>query len=305
MSLVATIRFRPFSHLPGCRWMLPGTSLVYEVYPSCTYIFDIDRPEEKEKIVFDHEGPLDQFCVLQDLEKGKIIFSGFTKKGFIRREFSGTVLPDRERLFLGPDKSQDWQQVARRKNVREIVPFLYWLAQSVALPAGECSGQIEPSLVHALKAAKRDEVELHLKNLYMAAFGSHLVPRVVDSDQNGYLVPIYPGSSLHLLKEIFCIIRSLFIQEEGSSISILPRLPPAFVSGTLANIRTKNGHTISLEWTKGLIRRVLIKAAQDDELSLSFQKQIASFRLEKHRMQPPATLKLTQNKSYLLDNFEK
>ena len=284
MSLVPTIRFRPFSHLPGCKWLLPGTRLVYEVYPSRAYRYDIDNPEAKETILFDHQGPLEQFCVLQDLEKGKIIVSGFARTGFVRYQFAGAPLGDRERLFLGVDKSQDWQLVVRRNNLSEIVPYLFWLAQSVPTEDG-------------------DEVAMPLKELVRAAFGEHLVPRVVDTDFQGFKEPLYNGRPLALLKGIYSQVRSLFFSEEGSLFSILPNLP--FISGSLANIRTTKGHTIHLEWTKGLIRRLQIVAASDDEITLHFQKEIDSFRLEKHPMTAPATLKLKKNQTYLLDHFQK
>lgn len=293
MSLSSAVRYKPFSHVPGTICLIPGTMHAVQVFPTCYSIYDYSSQEPRliETKQFDHTGPLEQFCVLQNLEKGKVEVSGFSQNGFVRYKIGPDVtFGPRERLFLGVDKSQDWQMVRRRCNMNEVLPYLYWLSQSIPLPQ-----EVHGSFLRDLKA------------LFSAGFSDLLVPRLIDTDHNGYEVIVSDTnqSPLVLLKHLFGRIRSLFFQEQNGQIAILPNLPSECHSGTLSGITTARGHTISLEWTKHLIRRVSIEAACDDEITFEFQKPIKSVRAQSQRVQTPFVLKVTAGSKHLLDNFQK
>ena len=350
MALTSTLRFRPFSHISGAKCLLPGSSLAVQAFASCLDVFDEEI--RLSRLRFLDLGPLEQFTVLQDLEAGKIVVSGFAKAGFVRYVIQaqqeakswaihfeklpselcvlhndkeqqiaqgqtlafGTALPvilkERERLFLGVDKSQEWPQVVRRCHIPEVLPFLYWLSQSVILPV--TSAQNEPSLIKNLQEAieqkKGGEVLEHVKAWLIAGFGQERMPRRLDAGYHGYSLPVAQNtqtSALTLLAELQPLIRSLFFQEQKGIYSLLPLLPPECPSGTLSDIITSKGHKFSIEWTKHLLRRVQITAACDDELSLSLQKELTGFRCEHHHFSAPSSLKIRKGQVYLLDNFQK
>lgn len=368
MALTSPMRFLPFSHNPGTMCLIPGSHLACQIFPAMLCVYDSKGASRPliGTVRFSDLGPLDQFCVQQDLEKGRVIVSGFAPSGFVRyiitalqdggswkiecKKQMGNIaveldnkaykvikegdvgenqsqtitfcfgnepskalsLPPRERLTLGIDKSQEWSQVVRRCQMQEILPYWYWLAQSVARPT-ECAEMVDaPSLYKNLQQAiqhkQRDEIVGHLKALFVTGFGHQLVCRVTDSDFHGYPLPVVASADISpgvLLEHTFRLIRSLFFTEHEGSLAILPLLPPEFACGTLSGITTSKGHSISIEWTKHVVRRVQIIASVDDELDLEFQKQITGFRLEKCHFSTPARLKIRANHIYLLDNFQK
>lgn len=334
MALYSMIRFRLFSQQAKTHALLPGSTLACEIYPAKVIVTDLAEhaPHVVHEIVFDDFGPLNKFYVMQDLEKGEIVVSGVSAKGYIRyslyalqakRSFClaftkspekrepivvgdktspRVVFADRERLFLGVDKAQEWSQVQRRGDMKEILPVWYWLSQSIAHHTG--STESASSLLSRAKEGTLQE----MKELYQAAFASMLLPRLKDCDFQGFLLPITSDqkiSPLALLFDSFAMIRRLFFQEQEGALSILPQLPAEFHCGTLAPIRTKKGHTIFLEWTKHMIRRVRIQAACDEEVSIVFQKEVKQYRLGKVTCANGATLSLVSGRTYLLDHFEK
>ena len=86
MQIKVALRFRPFSHKPKTRCLLPRSLLFVEVYPTKFILYDYSSKEPKVLTAVDflHLGPLEQFTVQQDLEKDVVFVSGFAKKGFFR-----------------------------------------------------------------------------------------------------------------------------------------------------------------------------------------------------------------------------
>lgn len=351
MALTITQRYRPFSHVSGTMCLLPGSSLAVQIFASRIVAFDYShiQPEPIFCLEFIALGPLGQFTVLQDLEAGKIVVSGFAKSGFVRYAItsqgvvfeklvgeigcvikpsntrfsvvqaqkiafgdssSQPLLGQRERLFLGVDKSQEWPQVVRRSLMPEVLPYIYWLSQNVVLPKEQAlqGSSLLNNLQEAIIQHKRAEVITHFKALFTAGFSHQLVPRLEDSDYQGYDLPVVGSQAacpLVLLGECKKCIRSLFFQEDQELLRILPLLPPECASGVFADIITTKGHRLSIEWTKHIVRRVQIVAAVDDTLHLSFQHEITSFCHDRVRHAAPASLKVRANHTYLLDNFQK
>ncbi len=245
MPLSSSFRFLPFSHTPGTWCLLPGSLLSCQVFPALVCVFDYSG-KIAGAVRFPNLGPLKQFCVKQDLERGSVIVSGFSPSGFIRYSIQAldalswrieskkeiemeyakrsdsatyyTMSPpestisfkDRERLFLGVDKSQEWPEVVRRGNMLEILPFWHFLAQSVA-KLKEYPVSAEPSLLASVQNAKANDVMSHLKDLFLAGFHHMLLPRLEDTDYQGYLLPVSScRSPYELLEHSFRCIRSRF-----------------------------------------------------------------------------------------------
>ncbi len=342
MKLSPTIRFRPFSHVSGTMCLLPGSHLAFQCFMELVCIFDYSKasPHVIGAIRFSDLGTLKEFTVLQDIERAEIIVSGFSSTGFIRyvirpqtdprswvvefeklarpiaaslvkkddREMQETLsikqgdivsflyndkpseplhLPAPERLFLGVDKSQDWDMVVRRKKLEEYLPYLYALSQTIP----------ESTL---------DEIpRLGIEELFQAAFSHMMIPRLVDTGFHGFMNPIVSNinqSPLGLFSQIYKQARAQFFMERDALWHIVK---PAFVSGTLANITTKRGHVVSLEWTKHTIRRVEITPAADDEITIHFQNDVKRFRANNVLYECPAVITLRKDSILMLDNFLK
>lgn len=79
-------RLRPFCHLPGTYCVLPGSDLRLQLFPCLIRVHDLSTstPEFITEISLNIQGPVEDFTVLQDLEKGILIVWGHTPKGFFR-----------------------------------------------------------------------------------------------------------------------------------------------------------------------------------------------------------------------------
>lgn len=88
MPIKIAARFSPFSHLPGTKCLIPGSALACEVYPALLRIYNLAQDQDSLicEIHLLNLGPLQKFCVMQDLEKGAVIVTGITKNGFMRYE---------------------------------------------------------------------------------------------------------------------------------------------------------------------------------------------------------------------------
>lgn len=109
MRITIAERLKPFSHKPGTVLMLPGSSISLSVFPTRLFILDLAKgmPQLVANVVFNLEGPMVGFTVIQDLEKGLIqVFGETADGGYIR--YSVQALEDGKAVVLflerGPDK---------------------------------------------------------------------------------------------------------------------------------------------------------------------------------------------------------
>lgn len=86
MHIEIAERLRPFSHTPGIYFILPGSCYRVQVFPTCFRIDDLSGalPVFVAQLNMNLKGPLEQFTVEQDLERGQIRIWGVSKEGLFR-----------------------------------------------------------------------------------------------------------------------------------------------------------------------------------------------------------------------------
>lgn len=86
MNIKIAERLKPYSHVPGTYFILPGSTYRLKCFPGCLLIDDLSDmvPKALASVVFDITGPVREFTVEQDLEKGLIRVWGMTATGFLR-----------------------------------------------------------------------------------------------------------------------------------------------------------------------------------------------------------------------------
>lgn len=349
-------KYRPYSHLPGTRMVLPGSGEEVEIYPTLIKLIGIN-----EDVSLNIRGPINQFTVCNDLEKQQIIVWGVINDKWFRYllvggngqkirliiersiegvfsfeyraqthsltggdffdfgssevEFFPYPLFQGERLFLGNHKKQAWDQIKQRKDLTEIFPIWHRLGQLIPpqLPTNEIGGTFE--LLRECQQSINDRSpELAIDkwiNLFCAGFRGLLAPRSIDDEYLGLVRSPLTNSDcspLVLLTEGALLIRSLFVKEDLGVITILPYLLPIFHCGSFVNVLLKSGE-ISIEWTKKTIRRLIFKAAEDQELAFVFRSDVRSFRLRSttnskgKEQSSKDLLKVIKNHYYYFDNF--
>jgi hypothetical protein len=345
MRLEIAERLHPYSHRPGVRCLIPGSTLCIKVFPARLEVVDLLDPAKSCVVTLRGiSGPVQDFTVMQDLEHSLIKVWGQSTNGYFRYLIvsSGIVVekepkgglqmhcegslplfsisktdlqkhsvPETERLSLGCHKAQDWELICRRLNLIEIVP--HWLRLGQMTPATS-EKNTHPSLLQCAAEAiegPSEKIVSAWRNLFQAGFEGILVPRAVDTDYHGFDVPpMASGHALSLLTQGAAFLRRLFVSEQADEVSLLPHLPPEFVCGRYLSARCQWGH-LDFEWTKKLLRRAVIYPERSGTLQLQLQKSIRSFRLRrspKERGQRVAVgepLHLEADKPLYIDRIEK
>jgi len=337
MQITIATRLRPFSHTPGISFLLPGSSLRFQIFPAKIFVHDLSVDEARlvKEIDMPLEGPVDGFTALQDLEKGFLLVWGWTPKGFVRyrierqdanekefaiiyekhtqdiakTDFSGYRISDVERLSLGNHKAQDWDLIQRRKSMVEIFPLWMRLGKITPKTTNDATESLLNQCQKAISTRDRKAIIPLFRQLYMAGFDVGLSPRKEDQHQ-GFKLPVC-HHPLALLSEGSDQIRKLFVQSDQNLIEILPVLPPEFHSGRIIQVECEGLGTVDLEWSKHLIRRMVFTACCDREISFRFQKEIQRFRLRENAkdrgkiMTAGEVVAVKAGQKYYFDNFEK
>lgn len=328
-------RFRPFSHTPGTKFPIPFTSQGVQVYPSALRLFP-----SQELVPLSLQGPVNKFTALLDLEKGCIRVFGEASNGVFRYSIFGKedrgsfaigsnlyfqqdkpkdlllpvkspflsdelpAPPTLERLSLGVSKTLDWDLVKRRRNMAEILPVWFRLGQMVP-QADLGKGN---SLLHQFLQAKGMELEPSFFSVFDTGFSGVLSPEPLDTHFLGYPLPPVASDPLALLSEGAKKLRSLFFQEKKETFTLLPDALHYFKHGRMLDVQSSIG-TWDLEWTKGMMRRMIIRCKKGGNYTLIFPKSHASCRLSfgsvKISWDCKAPLDLKEGTEYFFDQFQK
>lgn len=91
MRFTIAERLRPFSHLPGTAFILPGSSLSLEIFPALIRVTDLTLtlPVVLAEISIDLSGPVEGVTVMQDLENGSLRVFGNSSEGYFRYSLRG------------------------------------------------------------------------------------------------------------------------------------------------------------------------------------------------------------------------
>ncbi len=304
MKIAIAARYRPYSFQPGIRTPIPGTDSILTAYPTLLKIGAREVPLHVT-------GPVREFKVELDLERGCIAISGKAPEGFFRLrveagcvvwergprkgetlEWSPAALPARplERLSLGCSKQLEWEQVWRRMDLRELAPLFFALAQW--LPP--CPGSTCPFTEEFVRAGLR----------------GMMVPTLVDDLHQGLpsLEGISPTRS-GLIVAAGQGIRDALIEWRAGELHLLPALPRDWIVGRLTGVVLPELGTLDLEWTRNLPRRAILRAQHSCRVSIALPKPLQSCRVRTseadrgHRI--TERFEVIAGQTYLLDRFQK
>jgi len=330
MKITIAERLRPFSHLPGASCVIPWSTYKFQAFPA-KLIFENLRTFEKHEVPLNWKGPVKEFTLELDLEKGVVWVYGKTVDGHrrvcIQMQEAGIAIDKKvvvsaarlmthpiERLSLGMSKKLDWELVARRQEMAEILPVWFRLGQMVT-----SSGNAKVGTASLLQECEKlDVAETYLK-LFLTGFEGILCPRLSDTSHQG-IIPEgkFSESPLILLAEGVKYIRALFFKETDQGTAqgweFLPCLSPEFHAGRVVELTTKAGDKIDFEWSKKSLQKGVIHAESSREIFLSIPKPFKFCRLRtspgakgekgsRHFFEKP--LRLSSGQKLFLDRFEK
>lgn len=336
-----------WSTKPGVHAWLSGSTICAKIFPTRVELFDCDAPTQiLSSITFPKLSFSRDWTVFFDSMRQRTVVQGHVGEDFFRYQLE--ILPEglfitslkrdilceneqgsfsirrnekvllvkgpfsaprymSPRLFLGCNKEPHFDRISMHPHFLEILPLWYQMAQPIALP------EIEPSLlgtlVQTVLEKRKEQIPEIFLQYFEAGIEGYFVPKKYDDLHLGY-GPLLPknvsASCVHGC--IASCIRALFFQQDGSSLFLLPCIPTC-VSGHLLRERLTSSSLISLEWRKERIRRVLIHAFADEELSINTHNSVSSFSVsvlgskERYTSTLGAKIFLRKGNRYLLDNF--
>ena len=222
-----------------------------------------------------------------------------------------------EKIHFGSFKKQDWTLVKRRNSLEEVLPIWFELGKHIPshpiLDVG--TSQLLKQCQDQIHKKAKDKIGVSFMNLFQAGFEGILSPHLSDAGHLGYssqeeVIPD-EASPLLLLGEGSRLIRSLLVEQSEGKVQILPCLPKEIHAGRFTDIHLNESLSGDLEWSKKLIRKVILRPKKDQEVTLGFQSNINAFRLRMGRRGRGKILKvgdsidLRADGLYILDRFQK
>jgi hypothetical protein len=281
-------KLAPFSHLPGTCCLIPNSSWVVQAFPTLLKFENCITGEKREEVL-PWKGPIKDFTVQQDLERGCVRIFGHTAQGYRLHTIQEGKPPSRlEKLSLGMHKALDWEMVKRRCNMAEILPVWFRLGQLVP-PSGQA--WLPPDL----------------KGVFQTYFHGLFTPRLVDEDHLGIFPPDrkIAEDRLALLREGYLAIRAQFFQKREGVYIFLPAVAAEFHSGRFLS------EAVDFEWSKKSLQKIVLRSTAACEIVMQLPKPLKSFRMraslkEKgERFFCDRPLVLQANATLFCDRFEK
>lgn len=307
MKISIAERFRPFTHVPGAKFVLPGSQSVIEVFPTKVVFDGEERP-------FLGKGFVEKFTALYDMEHSQIVVSGVSQGKFFKVFInSKNEISDKkfifengslERLSFGCTKQQNFEKIYERGEIKEFLPFWFFLGVKFKREIPFLSHSLLENLQREIVKGDILEVKKLFKMIFKVGFSSCFFPNDEDHHCYGSDLPLLPKdiSREGLLGIGYQLIKSCFIEEREEGIHLL-RLP-LNPSGRLIFATFSFGR-VSIEWTKHRLRRVEMEAFEDKTITLHFPKELRQARIDKEKVVdlPVLVLNLKKGKSFFLDHF--
>lgn len=357
MKIAINSRFAPFSHRAGTHVLIPKTEIVAEVYPSRINFYSSESVAIS-KIDIQTGGYVDGFTVVQDLEKQVVRIFGISINGYIAYQLKFleeyivldllrsriplnitlqgkkyTIFPKKQlqllsvreyitsslpRLAFGIHKSQNIDHIATRKDLREILPFLYRIGKlypkrSEAMPAGTTQELVQ-KIRDNIYARDKVGTTKAFHEFFAIAIRDLFVPQLFDYRLQGLFAPperskLYYDTSL--LSKVSELIENLFVQQQGDSIALLPFLLPILHAGRLLTFNSEDNHyTIDMEWRSHKLRKVIFRSHNTRGYHFLLPKPFRNFRLRSSKVDPGIIcysgdlISVGENSTYFFDRFQ-
>lgn len=341
MTISIQHRLKPFCHLPGYEYLIPGSTCLYKVYPCRVEIKDLCNPSQILTIELPFHEFYKAFTCEVDYERKSLRVFGRSKDGFIEyrilkrgcdlffklerysssctlvingasREFlikeevfllkeSIEARSSHAHLFLGSTKKQELDVINKSKDPAQMLPYIFSLGDHLK-DLGPSKSLDVLDQVESLKTLHELEKNQLLERLLKCNFSSGLIPHLQDTLYMGLGNKPGLGCDLDLLKALSLWLKTSLISCDDHNLTLLKGLPRDFVAGKATHLEFKYG-LIHLEWTKGFVRRVILDIKKSASLKLQFGHKVKSFRINRKSYSPQDQLDL-QVGIYQLDKFE-
>ncbi len=265
-SIAVDQPYAPFTHQPGSTLRIPGTSLEAVIYPSKLTIgnFSIEVPLKESAR---------EFTAILDLKKGAIFVTVKTAIDYFRYRIRAnsegiTILFDRgwkksffipcgvkrvevsEQLSTGSYKKQEWEQIQKRGDLKEILPIWFMAACWFE------EGKLPSNLIESFKEG----------------FTAIFAPKK-DQSYTGYkgMAASFPLADF----------RALFATHQDGMITLMESALALLVSGRLQNLKIDTLFTADLLWSNKALKQAILKPLISGVCNINFPGKACRLRLNK------------------------
>jgi hypothetical protein len=136
-----------------------------------------------------------------------------------------------------------------------------------------------------------------------------LVPQLFDKSHHGITFnESIQDAPFFLLRKTFDWVRALFIQQQGTQVTLLPETPQ-FAAGRMIHVQLPNIGELDFEWASFRLTRLVIRPSASQEIHLKLPEAIKSFRVRDSlhakgiKRLAAEPLSLEQDQTLYLDRF--
>jgi hypothetical protein len=279
------------------------------------------KKEISYKIVSDKKETTSKEKILKFKKDEKIILD-IDGKFLDQSQSNGFI----EKLSFGVYKKQDIDLINRRLDFEEILPFIFLLGQKVPKEKsisksktrkGNKDFPLLDNIETMIAKDDKNSLEKAFKIAYKQYFIGLFCPTLLDENHLGIIDACKKQKDTKELLTTFLVAyfyelirKMLFVEISKKEVSILPTLATFLHHGRLLNLNSSVGN-ISIEWSKKLIKKVIIKSNVSRKIKMIFQKPIKQFRLRENSNSKGVIysvgkeISLKKDKTYFLDRFTK
>ncbi len=169
--------------------------------------------------------------------------------------------------------------------MREIAPTLFLLGQKIPV-----TSPISRS-------------PLTMEMFFRASFSGLFMPHLQDNLHQGLLPSKNAGCDpMALLNLAYRNIRECLIEERKECTAIMPGIKEYAVGRS--RLRTSFGW-IHLEWTQGMMRRMIVEPKEKCEIAFIFPQEVASFRCAGEKRLNGDVVSFVASRPVLFDRFQR
>ncbi len=219
-----------------------------------------------------------------------------------------------EILFFGCHKKTQLEKLYERKNLNEVLPFLFLLGQM--REKSQFKTKLGPfaffqDTQEFLKEKKHDQLLHPLFNLFKNFFTLGFMPHLEDIYKFGetrICTQLEESQRFDLLRRFYEITRLFFFNRKQNDLFFFSHLPPQLHCGKGVHFQEKDFH-FSFEWSKKALKKMQFKPLIDQSYTFFFPRCLKSCRLQvdnkSYSVKNGQILDLEKNKTYFFDRFQK
>jgi hypothetical protein len=339
MTISIHHRLKPFSHVPGQKYLIPGSTTTLQVYPCLIVGQDLLDQAHRFTIQLEFKDFIGAFTAEVDYQKNHLRIFGKHKDGYselkifkvgeelklslerhtnealsLKLNSESIILPLKNSVKINDENHKDQSLgerldlgVSKLQDIDRIcqqmnLKEMFPYIFSLGSSLQHLSGPFSYQLKQLLSLDENQKRKT-LEKIFYGNFSCGFIPSVKDEKHLG-LINFLENETrdIDLLIGLYIFLKAAFVYSDGGDLKIFHHVPKDFVAGKVINLALPFGK-MHIEWTKGFLRKLVLIVDTPIEVSLCFPKCVKNYRVRKNNHKIALSNQLTEG-VYLFDKFE-